>query len=83
MSGLTKDHAKKLFRREVYRNLRFKDDAVYSVRRDGLVEGHALQVVMDGCDDSPVTLAVGPKGNQRVRDEGRKNVHAVIRGGCL
>ena len=82
MSGLTKDHAKKLFRREVYRNLRFKDDAVYSVRRDGLVEGHALQVVMDGCDDSPVTLAVGPKGNQRVRDEGRKNVHAVIRG-CM
>ena len=80
MSGLTKDHAKKLFRREVYRNLRFKDDAVYSVRRDGLVEGHALQVVMDGCDDSPVILAVGPKGNQRVRDEQRKNVHALIRG---
>ena len=78
--SITKNEAKKLFRREVYRNLHFRDEAVYSVRKNGLVDGHALQVVMDGCDDSPVTFAVGPKGNQRVRDEGRKNVHAVIRG---
>ena len=74
---------KKLFRREVYRNLHFKDDTIYSVREKGLVEGHALCVVMDGCDDSPVTFAVGPKGNQRVRDEQRKNVHALIRGYLL
>ena len=73
--SLTKEQAKKLYRREVYRNLHFKDETVYSVRKEGLVEGHALQVVMDGC-----TLAVGPKGNQRVRDEMKKNVHAVIRG---
>jgi len=66
---------KKLYRREVYRNLHFKDETVYSVRKEGLVEGHALLVVLDGC-----TFAVGPKGNQRVRDEMRKNVHAVIRG---
>lgn len=80
--SITKNEAKKLFRREVYRNLHFKDDTIYSVREKGLVEGHALCVVMDGCDDSPVTFAVGPKGNQRVRDEQRKNVHAVIRG-CI
>ena len=64
-----------MFKREVYRNLHFRDDVVYSVRKDGLVEGHALCHVMDG-----VTFSVGPKGNQRVRDEQRKNVHAVIRG---
>ena len=69
-----------MFRREVYRNLNFRNETVYSVRKDGLVEGHALQIVMDGSADSPVTFAVGPKGNQRVRDEQRKNVHAVIRG---
>lgn len=71
----SKDYFKKLYRREVYRNLHFRDETVYSVRKEGLVEGHALLVVLDGC-----TLAVGPKGNQRVRDEMRKNVHAVIRG---
>ena len=64
-----------MFKREVYRNLHFRDEVVYSVRKDGLVEGHALCHVMDG-----VTFSVGPKGNQRVRDEQRKNVHAVIRG---
>ena len=72
---LTKEQSKKLFRREVYRNLHFRDEVVYSVRKDGLVEGHALCYVMDG-----VTFHVGPKGNQRVRDEQRKNVHAFIRG---
>ena len=71
----TKEQAKKLYRRDVYRNLHFRDEVVYSVRKDGLVEGHALCYVMDG-----VTFHVGEKGNQRVRDEQRKNVHAVIRG---
>ena len=73
--SLTKKQAKKLFRRDVYRNLHFGDEVVYSIRKDGLVEGHALCYVMDG-----VTFHVGPKGNQRVRDEKRKNVHAVVRG---
>ena len=73
--SLTKKQAKKLYRREVYRNLHFKDETVYSVRKDGLVDGHALMVVMDG-----VTFAVGPKGNKRVRDEQCKNVHALVRG---
>ena len=67
-------------KREVYRNLRFKDETVYSVRKDGLVEGHAMMIIMDGSTKRPITFAVGPKGNQRVRNEQRKNVHAVIRG---
>ena len=69
-----------IFKREVYRNLHFRDDTVYSVRKDGLVEGHALMVILDGSTKKPVKLAVGPKGNERVREEQRKNVHAVVRG---
>jgi len=69
-----------IFKREVYRNLHFRDDTVYSVRKDGLVEGHALMVILDGSTAKPVKLAVGPKGNERVREEQRKNVHAVVRG---
>lgn len=72
---LTREQSKKIFKREVYRNLHFRDEVVYSVLKGGLVEGHALCHVMDG-----VTFSVGPKGNQRVRDEERKNVHAKIRG---
>ena len=67
-------------KREVYRNLHFRGDTIYSVRKDGLVEGHAMMIIMDGSTKRPITFAVGPKGNQRVRDEQRKNVHAVIRG---
>jgi len=72
----------KQLRREVYRNLHVRDETVYSVRscEDGLVEGHALTIILDGTTKYPVTFAVGPKGNQRVRDEQCKNVHAVIRG---
>jgi hypothetical protein len=72
----------KNFRREVYRNLRFRDETVYSVRKEGVVEGYAMTIILDGNTKYPVTFAVGPKGNQRVRDEQRKNVHAVIRG-CI
>ena len=67
-------------KREVYRNLHFRDETIYSVRKDGLVEGHAMLVILDGNTMYPVTFAVGPKGNQRGRDEQRKKVHAVIRG---
>ena len=72
----------KLYKREVYRNLRYRNEHVYSVRKDGLVEGTALCVVMDGITKYPVKFSVGEKGNERVRDEMRKNVHAVIRG-CM
>ena len=70
----------KEFRREVYRNLHWKNESVYSVRKNGLVEGHVYSIIMDGNAKHPVTFAVGPKGNQRVRDEKRKNVHAYIQG---
>ena len=40
----------KVMRREVYRNLHWKDETVYSVRKcsDGLVEGHAYTIILDG-----------------------------------
>jgi len=77
---VTKKEAKKLFGRDIYRNLKYKDKHVYSVRKvsDRLVEGHALGVVLDD-----VTFHVSNAGNQRVRDEKRKNVHAWIRGGII
>jgi len=77
---LTMKDAARKFKREVYRNLNIRDETVYSVRKDGLVEGHVLTIIMDGTTRYPIKFAVGPKGNQRVRDEQRKNVHAVIRG---
>ena len=76
---MTPTETRKRFKREIYRNLHF-DGHVYSVRKNGIVEGHALTVVLDGTTKHPTKFAVGPKGNQRVRDEKRKNVHAVIRG---
>jgi len=70
---------------QVYRNLnkklsgtRFWGDhgPVYSVRGDdGLVKKHTCHLVLHDC-----TFRVGEKGNQRVRDEQRKNVHAYIQG---
>ena len=80
MSYLSPKDAARKFKREVYRNLNIRDEVVYSVRKDGLVEGHVLTIIMDGSTRHPIKFAVGPKGNQRVRDERRKNVHAVIRG---
>ena len=70
----TREELKNHWRREVYRNLH-KTGVVYSVRKNGIVEGHCNFIAVD----NPV-FAVGPKGNQRVRDEERKNVHAYIRG---
>jgi hypothetical protein len=65
---------------EVYRNLDYRDDVVYSVRttHDRLVCKYVHGIIMQ-----EVEFAVGPKGNQRVRDEKRKNVHAVVRGDWL
>ena len=65
---------------EVYRNLHYRDEIVYSVRttHDHLVCRYVKGIIVKGA-----TLAVGPKGNQRVRDEQRKNVHAVVRGNWL
>ena len=64
---------------QVYRNLhRTEKDGtrVYSVRNDkGIVVDHVTTIAL-----SRPVLRVGPKGNQRVRDEKRKNVHAYIQG---
>ena len=64
---------------QVYRNLhRTEEDGthVYSVRNDkGIVVDHVTQIAL-----SKPILRAGPKGNQRVRDEKRKNVHAYIQG---
>ena len=50
---------------------------VYSVRNSfsGLVVDHVTEIAI-----SKPILRVGQRGNQRVRDEKRKNVHAYIQG---
>jgi len=69
---------------QIYKNLhRNREDggAVYSIRNnDGIVEGHESYLTLESCK-----LRVSDKGNERVRDEKRKNVHAYIQGkkGCL
>ena len=64
---------------QVYRNLHkttAEGTPVYSVRNDkGIVEDHVTEIALA----RPI-LRVGPKGNQKVRDEKRKNVHAYIQG---
>ncbi len=64
---------------QVYRNLHKTTEdgrAVYSVRNDkGIVEDHASFLILKDCK-----LRVSDKGNQKVRDEMRKNVHAYIQG---
>jgi hypothetical protein len=64
---------------QVYRNLhKTLDDGtkVYSVRNDkGIVEDHVSKISLLW----PI-FRVGPKGNQRVREEKKKNVHAYMQG---
>ena len=64
---------------QVYRNLHktLEDGTkVYSVKNDkGIVEDHVTEIAI-----AKPLLRVGPKGNKRVRDEKRKNVHAYIQG---
>ena len=64
---------------QVYRNLHktLEDGTkVYSVKNDkGIVEDHVTEIAIA----KPI-LRVGPKGNKRVRDEKRKNVHAYNQG---
>lgn len=59
---------------EVYRNLH-KPGVVWSVRQDGLVIGHAKDIVV-----SKAQLKVSDAGRERVRREGKKNVHAFVKG---
>ena len=57
---------------EVYKNLHKK---CWSVRHKGKVIWYTPHVKLKNAK-----LVVQPAGNERVRREGRKNVHAVIRG---
>ena len=57
---------------EVYRNLHKK---CYSVRFNGKVIKHIDSLIINN-----PTFAVQPAGNRKVRETGRKNVHAFIRG---
>jgi hypothetical protein len=62
---------------EVYRNLKFKDRAIYSVRdaKTGLVLGHASNLLLNRC-----YFIVRSRGRERVLREKRKNVHAWLEG---
>ena len=56
----------------VYRNLHKK---CVSVKQGGIVRCHATNVVLNEC-----RFIVSEAGQKRVREEGRKNVHAFIEG---
>lgn len=62
---------------QVYRNLKFKDRVIYSVRdaKTGLVLGHAETLLLSRC-----WFIVREKGRQRVLKERKKNVHGWIEG---
>lgn len=57
---------------DVYKNLR---TGTWSVRHKGRVIGHDEYVFLMDAE-----FIVQPAGNARVRREGRKNVHAFVRG---
>lgn len=62
---------------QVYRNLKFKDRVVYSIRdaKTRLVLGHASNLLLSGCK-----FVVNQKGRERVIREKKKNVHAWVEG---
>lgn len=63
---------------QVYRNLKFKDRIVYSIRdvKSGLVLGHATDILLS----NSCKFVVREVGRQRVLKEKKKNVHAWIEG---
>lgn len=77
---MIKTHANSYKGREVFVN---EDVAVHrnlhedslTIKVGNLVHGHAQMVVL-----YDVSFHVGEKGNAKVREEGRKNVHAHVRG---
>lgn len=56
----------------VYRNLH---SGLWSIRQNGLVVAHASHVYLRDAE-----FRVGAKGQERVRKEGKKNVHAFVFG---
>ncbi len=63
------DFNKKVF---VYRNLH---KGCWSVKQNGLVKAHGLELNLYSC-----AVKISKKGQDRVRRDKRKNVHAGIRG---
>lgn len=61
----------------VYRNLKFRDRVVWSVRdtKTGRVVLHTENISLKDAE-----FVVGQAGRERVIKEGRKNVHAGVRG---
>ena len=60
---------------EIYRNLH---NNTFSIRRNGKVVKHLINWMTLHLKD--VKFAVQPAGREKVRREGKKNVHAYIRG---
>ena len=60
---------------EIYRNL---NNGTHSIRRNGKVVKHLTHWQSIFLKD--VKFAVQPAGREKVRREGRKNVHAFVRG---
>ena len=61
---------------QVYRNLHDKDGSRrWSIRQNGLVVAHADEIYLACCD-----FHVSAAGRNRVRREGKKNVHAFVDG---
>jgi len=60
---------------EIYRNL---NNGTHSIRRNGKVVKHLQHYQSIFLKD--VKFAVQPAGREKVRREGRKNVHAFVRG---
>lgn len=59
----------------VYRNLHGDAESLYSIRQGGLVVAHTNDVLLENA-----TFVVNKKGWERCLREGRKNVHAFVRG---
>lgn len=60
---------------EVYRNLGSHTKMLWSIRQNGLVVGHANNVML-----RDASFIVRKGGQKRVRETRKKNVHAFIRG---
>ncbi len=62
---------------KVYRNLKFgkRSDPLWSVQQNGVVVAHAHNLTLFS-----VTFRINKKGQEQVRNTGRKNVHAYAVG---
>ena len=70
--GRTLDESKPV---HVYRNLGNAAKERYSIRQGGLVVGHTAEITLADCK-----FKVSEAGRNKVLREGRKNVHAYIKG---